>query len=605
MRKITQKNILVMLVLASFIIAPLYGEKKITGENPGPYFSISLLCPNTSPARNQWASLMVEQLPKIGIAVDIFDHTGWAQISPRVWGHPGPYPIPTYAEGGYDILFVGWSGGLDWDPTGLYDSPSITPNGDNFYQYNNPVMDNAIGNYTSSFVLADRIEWLEEIQAILYEDNPSIPIIYPLEVYPHNENVTNFSGLLWSEEYHPFYKMFIPGETEFHYATPAHFEDFHPYIFESVYDAQWLRQIYNGLLQRDSSINNGYSPWLCESFSSSDGLTYNVVIKTDACWADGTDLTTDDIIYNYQLAVTQSLAGTSYSSNIKYWDNSSITKTNDKEFSITFKQAYVFQDGNLALDLIPEHIWGAIAPADHEAASINWTNNHPEKMFGAGPYMLDDYNATNGVIQLEANPHFTDWHGAAPSFDDIYFEYKSSKEAALAALAAGTIDMVDAQFSPQLNELNLPGVSYTLVDDPGVQEMVINMEHPYLGTGDLCPNAGKQSARYIRKAISHILPREMICNEILNGLGRPGVTACPSVAIGFDDSLDYYEYSIETALQYMALAGFDAPVPTPTPTPTPTTSTNSSFNIGIAVPVIIGIFALIGSSILIVNKRRK
>ncbi len=33
-------------------------------------------------------------------------------------------------------------------------------------------MDYAIYNYTQSFVLADRIEWAEEIQAILYEDLP-------------------------------------------------------------------------------------------------------------------------------------------------------------------------------------------------------------------------------------------------------------------------------------------------------------------------------------------------------------------------------------------------------------------------------------------------
>jgi hypothetical protein len=37
----------------------------------------------------------------------------------------------------------------------------------------------------------------------------------------------------------------ITGQTEFHYATPADFEDFHIYKYESVYDAQWLSQIYD------------------------------------------------------------------------------------------------------------------------------------------------------------------------------------------------------------------------------------------------------------------------------------------------------------------------------------------------------------------------
>ncbi|MHA1825837.1 MAG: hypothetical protein ACTSUA_04175, partial [Candidatus Heimdallarchaeota archaeon] len=68
--------------------------------NPAPFFSISILAPNTNPARNQWSTLMAEQLPKIGIGIDVFDHTGWSQISPRTWGYLGPYPIPSYAEGG-------------------------------------------------------------------------------------------------------------------------------------------------------------------------------------------------------------------------------------------------------------------------------------------------------------------------------------------------------------------------------------------------------------------------------------------------------------------------------------------------------------------------
>ncbi|MHA1558023.1 MAG: hypothetical protein ACTSPM_13970, partial [Candidatus Heimdallarchaeota archaeon] len=99
----------------------------------------------------------VEQLPKIGIEVDVFDHTGWAQISPRTWGHPGPYPVGTYAEGGFDILFVGNGWGLDFDPQGVFTSDGLTPNGDNFYQYESDAMDNAVGNYSQAFVFADRM----------------------------------------------------------------------------------------------------------------------------------------------------------------------------------------------------------------------------------------------------------------------------------------------------------------------------------------------------------------------------------------------------------------------------------------------------------------
>ncbi|MFW9922548.1 MAG: ABC transporter substrate-binding protein [Candidatus Thorarchaeota archaeon] len=590
-KKDIRKMILPLAVMLCLVITPFIATP-VKAANPGPFFSISILAPNTNPARNQWATLMVEQLPKIGIAVDVFDHTGWAQISPRTWGHPGPYPVPTYDEGGFDILFVGWSWGLDWDPTGLYNTAGITPDGDNFYQYSNPEMDWAIANYTQSFVLADRIDWCEEIQAILYEDLPEICIIYPLSVYPHVDGFTGWSGLLWASIYQPMENWEIPGQSEFHYATPADFEDFHIHTYESVYDAQWLRQIYNGLVERDPALGNGYGPRVAESFSSADGMTYNVEIKSTAVWADGTPLTVDDVIYNYQLAVTPDLGGTGYSTNILYWDNDSITKINDYEMTIEFNTPYVFQDGNVGLDLIPKHIWESVAPADHQATAVDWAKNQPSKMFGAGPFMLEEYDSTNGVIHLAANPHFADWYGSAPKFDDVYFEFYGSKEGALAALAAGEIDMVDAQFSAQLDELDIPGATYTLVEDPGTQEMGLNMEHPQLGTGALCPIAGAESAKHIRKAISHMVPREIIVEEILNGIGAMATTGCPNVAVGYDTTLEPYEYSISIALQHMKDAGYDVTIPTTEIT-------------GIGLIVVVGILALAGASQVFFLKRRK
>ena len=251
-------------MITCIFFTPILGIQKIKVTDPGPYFYIAVLCPNTNPARNQWATLMVEQLPKIGIGVSIFDLTGWAQISPRTWGHS--YPIPTYAEGGYDVLFTGWSWGFDWNP-GLFHSSSMPPNGDNLYQYNSSDMDATIDNYISSFVLEDRIEYMEEIQSILYEDNPSVSIVYPASVYPFNNSFTGWDSLLWSATYQPMNNWSILDKTEFHYAVPASFEDFHIMTYESVYDAQWLHQIYNGLVERNISRENGYGPWLAESFS--------------------------------------------------------------------------------------------------------------------------------------------------------------------------------------------------------------------------------------------------------------------------------------------------------------------------------------------------
>lgn len=581
--------ILPLAILLCLSVTPFLSTQTQAAK-PGPFFSISILAPNTNPARNQWATLMVEQLPKIGIAVDVFDHTGWAQISPRTWGHPGPYPVPSYSEGGFDILFVGNGWGLDFDPQGVFTSDGLTPNGDNFYQYESTAMDNVIGNYSQAFVFADRMEYAKEIQALLLEDQPSIAIVYETSLFPHDEDLTGWDPLLWASEYQPMETWEIAGETEFHYATPADFEDFHPLLYESVYDAEWLSQIYNGLIQRDPTNNYAYGPRIATDFSSTDGLTYSVNINPNAKWSDGTAITVDDVIYSYELGVTASLGHTTYSFNTLYWDNSSVTKISDTEFTIEFLRTYVFQDGNLANTLLPEHIWGAIAPADHAAQAVSWAVDHPENFVGSGPYYLHDYDPTNQVIHLKSNEYFADWYGADPIFDDVFFEFYGSKEGALSALASGVIDMMDYNFKAMISEMNIAGATYTLVDDPGNQEMAINMYHPYIGTGELCPIAGTESGKHIRKAISHMIPREIICEEILEGLGIPGVTHWPKASVGFDEDLPYYEYSVNLALEHMKAAGFDVTV------------TNTG---GIGLVVVMSILALTGAIQVFFLKRRK
>ena len=56
-------------------------------DNPSPVFYISLLSPNTNPARIAWSALMAEELPKIGIGIKTHSNTGWDAIGPRTFSN--------------------------------------------------------------------------------------------------------------------------------------------------------------------------------------------------------------------------------------------------------------------------------------------------------------------------------------------------------------------------------------------------------------------------------------------------------------------------------------------------------------------------------------
>jgi ABC-type transport system substrate-binding protein len=210
----------------------------------------------------------------------------------------------------------------------------------------------------------------------------------------------------------------------------------------------------------------------------------------------------------------------------------------------------LFPENMLSLPIIPKHIWKDVSAENHTSQAETWALTNPSKLIGTGPYYLYDFNSETTSIHLKRNDYYKNWTGLNPHFEDIIFKLYSNKELALLDLSNGAVDVVDTLFS--INKEEVPeNASYTLTPSGKVQQLAINNLHPYLGTGNLCPIADESSALNIRKAISHIIPRDTIANEIYNGLAIPAATPWLNSALDFDDSLAPYTYDLEQAQQYM------------------------------------------------------
>jgi len=91
----------------------------------------------------------------------------------------------------------------------------------------------------------------------------------------------------------------------------------------------------------------------------------------------------------------------------------------------------------------------------------------------------------------------------------------------------------------------------------------LNMNHPVFGTGVETP-LGKQdpsraaeAAAYVRKAMSHMIPREQIIKNVVAGFGKPGTVPIPFTSEDYDhDLLKPIAYDMNLAKQYMEKAGY-------------------------------------------------
>lgn len=547
-------KIITIISLIYITFLPLIPVSKTNPANPPSFFSISMLAPYVT-VGNQWVTLMVEQLPKIGIGIDEFDLTSWAEIAKRTYGHTGPYPIPSYENGGFDILDIGWDLGIDPNFQGRFDTPSTVPSGENFYQYSNPVMDELIIDFTNTISFQDRIPIMKEMQKILYEDLPAITIFYPRLLYYYREGFQGWDGALWVQNKQTMENWSIQGQNNITVANYYDdFEKFHVYDYLSTNDERWLKQIYTGLLKRQAETHI-LEPRLVTSYSSVDGLLWQVSLDPDAKWADGTPLTADDVVFSYNLKLDPAFPRTTYCA--YPWNNESVSKIDNHTLEFEFLFKSLCNEELLELELMPKHIWENIDPVDHIETAENWTITHPEKLIGTGPYKFHSYNETDNIIHLKKNPYYCNLSSANdPYFEDVYFRYYEKLNNALSDLANKKNDMVGAYYYWDFDLTEIVNTTYEYVKTTQTREFAINNEHPYLGTGDLCPIAGRLSAKHIRKAISYLIPRVTIVNEILDFNAVPGVTPVSESAVGFDEILEPYNYSIETARNEMELAGF-------------------------------------------------
>ncbi|MHA1685621.1 MAG: ABC transporter substrate-binding protein [Candidatus Heimdallarchaeaceae archaeon] len=533
-------------------------QAKVNQNSTEVFFTINLLLTPFSYAPDV-GNIIESSLEQLGVDVNSISRP-WMEIMDRTFLYPVGQEydyIPTYDEGGYDILFIGWSWDIDWDPTGLFDTASIVPNGDNIYQYSNSTFDEALTEYTTALDPTVRLQKVKVLQQILYEDLPAITIIYPSSLFGMKKGLTGIDPLLLASSSARYEYWDDPADHNITYAIPAELTEYNIYVQQSYYDAQWMAAVYAGLFAR-AQDSHFFEPLIAKNYTiSADGKDITVDINPNAKFSDGNPVTAEDVKYSYQLYMTPFRYYVNhYETLCKFFENNDSIEIVDQDTLIFhLKQPYAFALGLLSYGIIEKSkVEPLIATYGYEIFDEPpFSENVSDSLVtSCGPFMLKEFNET--MVVISSNPYFV---GSAPKLQQLVFQYETGKSSCLEMLANGEIDIADAQYAFRYDDFNnLADTVEPKAYITGTKEFAINMKHPYLGTGELTPVGTPEAAKKIRQAISHLTPRENIINEIFDGLGYPGVTPMPSSCIGFDSTLAPYSYDLTLAKQLVEEAGF-------------------------------------------------
>ncbi|MCE7734412.1 MAG: ABC transporter substrate-binding protein [Candidatus Heimdallarchaeota archaeon] len=196
------------------------GTENSDGTFNNNFFEVTVMSPNTNPARNQWSANYVLELPKIGIGVKEHVSTGWGEIVPRTFGYSEGTLVPDYASGGFDVFFVGYSWSLDWNPTSLYDAAGRCDTGDcgNFLNFDTDEtmtdVSSLITAYLGELDFDLRLTKAKAIQAELYKWIPVLPILYPQSHWGFSDKISGIDSLLISVSAQEWEVVKIDGFTQ-------------------------------------------------------------------------------------------------------------------------------------------------------------------------------------------------------------------------------------------------------------------------------------------------------------------------------------------------------------------------------------------------------
>jgi len=593
MVQINKKAVLIglLLLLSAFILPATF---MVRGQAET-LFSMTLTTPSTNPSRQEWSEVIQNNLQAVGIDAQRVIQD-WGTIYDRALDPPPDIVGKSFADGGYDALFVGYALGTDPDPYAVWHS-SQTPPGQNYYNYVNAENDRLVTLIKETVDDTERLGYVAEWQDLMAEEVPSLVLMYTEEVVAFDP--TALVGESFENLHYP--KWPVVHQWELASGTeqttivlaqtgPAPEEGLNPYLSTSYYDLTVFGSVFAKLMRVKDLETLEMEPELATSWSvADDGKTWTVNLRQGVMWHDGTEFTAEDVKFTYTAAMDEDLAsqtGSFVKAIMGSPDNIEIVDPYTVIFRLPEPYAY-FISGLLGSGttgwMLPKHVLEDVPYDDWRGHTFNtgegsydvngYTAYGP---IGCGPYWYMAYDPVTFTNYLRKTADY--WNADALNAAGLFEieEYRvvfiEGSDAAITSLRQGDVDVLDSQYhlETKVESLLAPWGDWVRYEAFGVQELGINMEHPILGTGVDTPlgiedpSKAAEAARYVRQAISHLIPREDIVDTILDGFGTPGVTnTICTLTAGYDPSLEARAYDVELAKSLLAAAGYDTGVAPP------------------------------------------
>ncbi|MFX0092285.1 MAG: ABC transporter substrate-binding protein [Candidatus Hodarchaeota archaeon] len=523
-----------------------------------------------------------------------------------------------YAGGGFDMGFLNWTDSIVPRLFDYFHSSNIDPASyaANYYPVDNKTVDNLLEFVMNTTVFNQRKDYIRKVlKSIVWDIHPVLSLYQPEKPFYMCDDIRGFDVQRFPNIEEIYFENRNPPDrdrlNELIIASNGELQGFNPVISNSWYDRLVWKSLFRSLIERDENlmfvpelaaqlpypiaVRNNYTGEV-SSTDPNTATVWELKLREDIYWHEGygyrisnaihreiLKFDADDVVWYYKISLKDDSSPNPSRSLLQQVFGKEPEKAIVKKdkFCVQFHLKSLYGDLFTLFDFIlPQHILdptynalglgegvradGSSAP-NYDSWEIDDFNlgkrfsgdwEYPATI-GNGAYIL--YPGKNSIQQTVTltkwNHYFKDndnyWRPRVENrIEKCIYKWIRNKDAAKLALGNREIDIMDVQYTAERD--------YPMKNKPGIM-VAKRLEWGYqtIGYNILNGAGGKLANRYVRLAISHMIPRQDIVDYLLGGLGKVTFAPFPLQSPFYPKDLDPISFNLTVAEEYLEKAGYD------------------------------------------------
>lgn len=302
-----------------------------------------------------------------------------------------------------------------------------------------------------------------------------------------------------------------------------------PVIALSDADKDLTSLVYSGLMRKTSE--GKFIPDLAESFTvSPDGTSYTFVIRKNAKFHNGKNVTADDVIFTIEKIKDPLIK----SPRKLGWDGVSVSKTDDQTVVFTLAQPYISFIDNTTIGILPSTLWRSVASDSFNLSTLNI------KAIGSGPYKIKSVKKnSDGISEEYTLERFNDFTLDKPRIKYFNIVSYSNEKDLIKALLNHSIDQAGGISSENIASLQKGNFTIHTATLPRIFGIFFNSNNNKIFNDPI-----------IIAALNKAIDRQNIVDQVLGGYGSIVYSPIPEKII---PDIEREKYNNETLNEVSAM----------------------------------------------------